>query len=136
MIRRPPRSTRTDTLFPYTTLFRSRNPHFSHSFEPHEGDGGEYSLVRLLAAWQAQSELTLRSSLRRMGQDAHVGDANMRREQVGPARLGCARLFVRPPIDPGFGRGKAQQAEVACNLPPVAVTRARKPIWEIGRAHV
>src|SRR3546814_6607687 len=29
MIRRPPRSTRTDTLFPYTTLFRSNhiNPH-------------------------------------------------------------------------------------------------------------
>src|SRR3546814_6256558 len=25
MIRRPPRSTRTDTLFPYTTLFRSDN---------------------------------------------------------------------------------------------------------------
>src|SRR3546814_11336288 len=31
MIRRPPRSTRTDTLFPYTTLFRSRPP-------PHEGE--------------------------------------------------------------------------------------------------
>src|SRR3546814_4791123 len=28
MIRRPPRSTRTDTLFPYTTLFRSTN--FDH----------------------------------------------------------------------------------------------------------
>src|SRR3546814_11497050 len=25
MVRRPPRSTRTDTLFPYTTLFRSGN---------------------------------------------------------------------------------------------------------------
>src|SRR3546814_7819614 len=25
MIRRPPRSTRTDTLFPYTTLFRSEH---------------------------------------------------------------------------------------------------------------
>src|SRR3546814_14397354 len=25
MIRRPPRSTRTDTLFPYTTLFRAAN---------------------------------------------------------------------------------------------------------------
>src|SRR3546814_6603232 len=25
MIRRPPRSTRTDTLFPYTTLFRSND---------------------------------------------------------------------------------------------------------------
>src|SRR3546814_19775058 len=27
MIRRPPRSTRTDTLFPYTTLFRSDRVH-------------------------------------------------------------------------------------------------------------
>src|SRR3546814_2627082 len=27
MIRRPPRSTRTDTLFPYTTLFRSLAAH-------------------------------------------------------------------------------------------------------------
>src|SRR3546814_7431145 len=31
MIRRPPRSTRTDTLFPYTTLFRSSTP--SRRFE-------------------------------------------------------------------------------------------------------
>src|SRR3546814_1740158 len=30
MIRRPPESTRTDTLFPYTTLFRS------HEAEPHQ----------------------------------------------------------------------------------------------------
>src|SRR3546814_16859341 len=28
MIRRPPRSTRTDTLFPYTTLFRSAAAHY------------------------------------------------------------------------------------------------------------
>src|SRR3546814_15996359 len=28
MIRRPPRSTRTDTLFPYTTLFRSQERAF------------------------------------------------------------------------------------------------------------
>src|SRR3546814_14524813 len=27
MIQRPPRSTRTDTRFPYTTPFRSRKPH-------------------------------------------------------------------------------------------------------------
>src|SRR3546814_8278508 len=31
MIRRPPRSTRTDTLFPYTTLFRSEQ----HPLQPH-----------------------------------------------------------------------------------------------------
>src|SRR3546814_16106262 len=30
MIRRPPRSTRTDTLFPYTTLFRSAPLHLCH----------------------------------------------------------------------------------------------------------
>src|SRR3546814_15103607 len=30
MIRRPPRSTRTDTLFPYTTLFRSVGIDFRH----------------------------------------------------------------------------------------------------------
>src|SRR3546814_14839386 len=36
MIRRPPRSTRTDTLFPYTTLFRS-------------------TLRRWLQAWLAQN---------------------------------------------------------------------------------
>src|SRR3546814_3342322 len=29
MIRRPPRSTRTDTLFPYTTLFRSNRHRFA-----------------------------------------------------------------------------------------------------------
>src|SRR3546814_2657154 len=33
MIRRPPRSTRTDTLFPYTTLFRS-NPGFTGGTRP------------------------------------------------------------------------------------------------------
>src|SRR3546814_7556050 len=30
MVRRPPRSTRTDTLFPYTTLFRSTGDVFKH----------------------------------------------------------------------------------------------------------
>src|SRR3546814_5152105 len=33
MIRRPPRSTRTDTLFPYTTLFRSRSFISAASFQ-------------------------------------------------------------------------------------------------------
>src|SRR3546814_8141645 len=32
MIRRPPRSTRTDTLFPYTTLFRSARADFIPGF--------------------------------------------------------------------------------------------------------
>src|SRR3546814_1396863 len=54
MIRRPPRSTRTDTLFPYTTLFRSpleRLPEtpddtvaFSLVLDPGELQRGEYEL--------------------------------------------------------------------------------------------
>src|SRR3546814_1389553 len=40
MIRRPPRSTRTDTLFPYTTLFRSGLDGRRHSF------GGDAELTR------------------------------------------------------------------------------------------
>src|SRR3546814_15265819 len=37
MIRRPPRSTRTYTLFPYTTLFRSLLPAFFLVIEPLPG---------------------------------------------------------------------------------------------------
>src|SRR3546814_12592050 len=39
MIRRPPRSTRTDTLFPYTTLFRSHG-------DPGLPDGGACCMLR------------------------------------------------------------------------------------------
>src|SRR3546814_8947579 len=41
MIRRPPRSTRTDTLFPYTTLFRS------HHRDADRDTGGRLELRRL-----------------------------------------------------------------------------------------
>src|SRR3546814_11734795 len=37
MIRRPPRSTRTDTLFPYTTLFRSAQFHVGSLQAHHQG---------------------------------------------------------------------------------------------------
>src|SRR3546814_9685022 len=37
MIRRPPRSTRTDTLFPYTTLFRSGFDRLDHDQLPQPG---------------------------------------------------------------------------------------------------
>src|SRR3546814_19821591 len=36
MIRRPPRSTRTDTLFPYTTLFRSPSMRDVNNWVPHD----------------------------------------------------------------------------------------------------
>src|SRR3546814_6367633 len=58
MIRRPPRSTRTDTLFPYTTLFRSRLRPYDR-WRPIEkatmayGYGLSVSLVQLAHAYTA-----------------------------------------------------------------------------------
>src|SRR3546814_4443616 len=52
MIRRPPRSTRTDTLFPYTTLCRSGNVILQRRFDDVGGtdgdDGGLLHLAGLL----------------------------------------------------------------------------------------
>src|SRR3546814_18457262 len=62
MIRRPPRSTRTDTLFPYTTLFRStgtfdiqaggkarlRKKTFEYTQDKYDGVDGELTLADVL----------------------------------------------------------------------------------------
>src|SRR3546814_7025461 len=66
MIRRPPRSTRTDTLFPYTTLFRSRGltassiRDFSHGSNAHRDEksrmrgyhpSGANTMSRIAVQW-------------------------------------------------------------------------------------
>src|SRR3546814_13720008 len=48
MIRRPPRSTRTDTLFPYTTLFRS-SVEFHDQFHGYAAEVGDVGWDRVLA---------------------------------------------------------------------------------------
>src|SRR3546814_10931967 len=54
MIRRPPRSTRTDTLFPYTTLFRSvwadRNQHVAVLARGLRGEDAEAAIDLIAAA--------------------------------------------------------------------------------------
>src|SRR3546814_16663104 len=45
MIRRPPRSTRTDTLFPYTTLFRSPKLIESKSFKLYLGSLAQHRIA-------------------------------------------------------------------------------------------
>src|SRR3546814_3385379 len=64
MIRRPPRSTRTDTLFPYTTLFRSGGPFGGfggRGAPPQKGANVAYRLAVsfLDAATQAMQRITL-----------------------------------------------------------------------------
>src|SRR3546814_253298 len=58
MIRRPPRSTRTDTLFPYTTLFRSvEHGREVHPAPPDDLEVGEVGLPHLVRAGSLGVEL-------------------------------------------------------------------------------
>src|SRR3546814_9458195 len=58
MIRRPPSSTRTDTLFPYTTLFRSLARQAARQLAPQPGAGRNHRIVRArLAARAARARL-------------------------------------------------------------------------------
>src|SRR3546814_6128027 len=73
MIRRPPRSTRTDTLCPYTTLFRSGRGFCHRRFFSGRGCGGSFGLGlcdgierRLLRSAEHTSEL---QSLMRISYD-------------------------------------------------------------------
>src|SRR3546814_7501274 len=56
MIRRPPRSTRTDTLFPYTTLFRSRVRYIEKMATPFQRFFTGFAGSRLGGAWLRHSE--------------------------------------------------------------------------------
>src|SRR3546814_12611574 len=58
MIRRPPRSTRTDTLFPYTTLFRSAA--FRRAARPAHGRERQLRpmVLRCRPSWRRSEEHT------------------------------------------------------------------------------
>src|SRR3546814_20972196 len=83
MIRRPPRSTRTDTLFPYTTLFRSLRCALEEALAPVE-----------------------EARRARVQRHAVLGVIDCRREQVSPFELAEFLLHRLPPrhiaADPRF----------------------------------
>src|SRR3546814_9031411 len=59
MIRRPPRSTRTDTLFPYTTLFRSFEAGFHLAVD--RIDDGDVLLARAIVCFECDDLCALES---------------------------------------------------------------------------
>src|SRR3546814_16397254 len=95
MFRRPPRSTRTDTLFPYTTLFRS--------------DSFGYQVVAsvdsLAGALQALEQGRL--------PDLAVLDANLHGESSLPAALELRRRGVPVVFITGYDRIDGLPAELA-----------------------
>src|SRR3546814_5570232 len=72
MIRLPPRSTRTDTLFPYTTLFRSARSRRSHERFPFLD--GENAFTPLAAASKAARRGIRRTALGVTRSEEHTSE--------------------------------------------------------------
>src|SRR3546814_8504100 len=83
MIRRPPRSTRTDTLFPYTTLFRSLADR--HHDPPPVGIAGEHRRLHQRRVGDSVSNLT------RLGATGRLADLD-RDEACCSLAVAYARL--------------------------------------------
>src|SRR3546814_9701546 len=79
MIRRPPRSTRTDTLFPYPTLFRSDVLHVGDRSAGRLRDRDQPRHAAALAAPAAAGGIA--DDLRHQAGDGIVGAADARSEE-------------------------------------------------------
>src|SRR3546814_8864315 len=135
MIRRPPRSTRTDTLFPYTTLFRS-------SREPQTCTGGQQmKQSEILRESYGRPSLRMRPLL--IGAASLIGLA-----WAGAAQAQTPERDVAPPkVGPTLDIGSAEIAAPS-PPPPEAQLPAVEPIIgdaefeksippiQIGRANV
>src|SRR3546814_7386645 len=122
MIRRPPRSTRTDTLFPYTTLFRSsRSSLTSLSASPVRSRRRQRRFRKVRSASGCSHSPSHRRWCR-MLPTPHPGDrrssffqtwhsnrsSHLPPEPVDRRRSGGCRL---PPVHPGFRPGCRDRSE-------------------------
>src|SRR3546814_6491817 len=89
MIRRPPRSTRTDTLFPYTTLFRSRQT------VEEEGVGG--AEAQLAPRQQALGLVVMGDDPGKLG----GGKVGIERQARARQRFRLGAILLQALYDPG-----------------------------------
>src|SRR3546814_1770710 len=127
MIRRPPRSTRTDTLFPYTTLFRSASA-LQGGFGADDRSGAAALLPHLQRLYLLRAHAGDRGAGRARRQDTPgcrrrlaVDDRQCHRGQA--PRLACGGAEMIPDLD--------LQLQVVIKALKDTVMPA-----EIGRAHV
>src|SRR3546814_20884377 len=132
MIRRPPRSTRTDTLFPYTTLFRAPGQRIA---DRQAGAGTEVYTTDCLLVLIGERRLDeaddgQRVRERRVGLTWDHGDAR----NVHHAIIGIVSLFR------GAGVGHADDQVLDLDVPEIDrqadVADRLENDAEIGRAHV
>src|SRR3546814_16136906 len=127
MIRRPPRSTRTDTLFPYTTLFRSLGRHRQdrqlehHVLSDAVRQDREPRPTPGLFSWfftrlrrRPSLRDTLISCIREVADAAHQALGHCF-HPVGPALRGFPR---RPACPPGPSDTFALPPRTSCPTPP------------------
>src|SRR3546814_9967067 len=105
MIRRPPRSTRTDTLFPYTTLFRAEIAKLHRFGFLAEDFGGVYKLLRGLLltfrVYDLGAPLALSFRLARYGADHRFGDVDILDRDIGDLDPPGVGLGVEDLLDVG-----------------------------------
>src|SRR3546814_17659311 len=130
MIRRPPRSTRTDTLFPYTTLFRSRAPNRRSPGSPSSRSccpWGRWSHRRHWPAGRAAEGPTMSFDI---AVDHRIADRQIRlRAEAG---AGLVALFGPS------GAGKTSILNLVAGISTPASGRipvAGQPLFDTGPGH-
>src|SRR3546814_14905370 len=126
MIRRPPRSTRTDTLFPYTTLFRSRlfaSDRLEDILAALEDDGSEWA-EKELRTIGAKSPTSCKVALRLLAHGAEQRDFpdEIRLEYAIQAPMAARHDFIEGVRELQVAKDNALERQQAC---PHNVTEAR-----------
>src|SRR3546814_20041489 len=108
MRRRPPRSTRTDTLFPYTTLFRSWRE------RPRFAPGGQPIAPPIVAPWPTIRRIVVANAARAI--------RKLRMGRTPSKRVGRASSRSGDRND-GHGGADTQRGDAARTNPPNAQAR-------------
>src|SRR3546814_4213814 len=133
MIRRPPRSTRTDTLFPYTTLFRSG----AGGGEPPVSTKGK---ARSIGSCPSLPGGGRRANPQRQSSTVagEPGVAHLLSCRAPPRRIELMRAEARERMIEPLERGAHERRDIRGESPAIlGPNRAVEiVIHEIGRAHV